>query len=55
MRILSENDMEVAVVFMPLMLNEAIFERAGNAAGVMVYSSVAMTIFKTVALCSTEQ
>jgi hypothetical protein len=41
MRILSENDMDVAVVSLPLMLDEAVFERAGNGAGVMRYSSVA--------------
>lgn len=33
--------MDVAVVSLPLMLDEAVFERAGNGAGVMGYSSVA--------------
>lgn len=44
MRILSANDMDVAVVSMPLMLDEADLERAGNGAGVIVYSSVVVAI-----------
>lgn len=40
MRILSENDMDVAVVSLPLILDEAVFERAGNGDGVIVNASV---------------
>lgn len=36
--------MDVAVVFRPLMLDEADFDRAGNGAGVIVYSSVVVAI-----------
>ena len=44
MRILSANDIEVAVVSRPFMLDEADFERAGNGAGATVYSCVAVAI-----------
>jgi hypothetical protein len=44
MRILSANDMEVAVVSRPFMLDEADFERAGNGAGATVYSCVDVAI-----------
>lgn len=47
MRILSENDIDVAVVSLPLMLDEAVFERAGNGAGVIVYSSFEVAMLKT--------
>lgn len=39
MRILSAKDMEVAVVSILFMLDDADFARAGNGAGVTVYAS----------------
>ena len=44
MRILSAKDMDVTVVSKPLMLEDADLERAGNGAGVVVYSSVAVAM-----------
>src|SRR5690242_11833699 len=44
MSILSAKDIDVAVVFKPLMLDEADFDRAGNGAGVTSYSSVVVAI-----------
>ena len=48
MRILSAKDMDVAVVSKPLMLEDADLERAGNGAGVILYSPVAVAIMGTI-------
>ena len=50
MSILSANDMDVAVVSMPLMIEDADFERAGNGAGVTVYPAAAAVVVAVVAM-----
>lgn len=45
-RILSEKDMHVAIVSLPLMLDKADFERAGNGVGVTEYCSAIVAILK---------
>lgn len=48
-RILSANDMDITVVSLPLILDEIVFERAGNGAGVMVNSSAAAAMVEVFA------
>jgi hypothetical protein len=52
MRILSAKDMDVTVVSNPLMLEDVDLERAGNGAGVTVYSPVAVAMMEGEYICN---